>query len=174
MAWWAVARLTDTQTRALGNFWSDIAYVASHGGTVTDAVSVAAYHAGLFGETLSFEDSQAVAVLAGYAARMENAAGVFRGADSADQITADMIGTPPWARELAVMDTAPIWHATFEMTFVDQEGNTQSEFRTSVFEMTLPDTVGELTADILDDAEAMAEKYGFTLLSVRLHSLLAV
>ena len=85
-----------------------------------------------------------------------------------------MIGTPPWARDQQVMNTAPIWHATFEMTFTDQEGNTRTEFRTSVFEMTLPETVGELTADILDDAEAMATKYDFTLLSVSPHSLQAV
>jgi hypothetical protein len=169
-----VARLTDTQIQALGNFWSDIAYVASHGGLVTDAVSVASYHAGLFGETLSFEDSQAVAVLAGYAARMENAAREFRGADLADPITADMIGTPPWARDEALMATTPIWHATFEMTFEDENGDIQTEFRTSVFEMTLPETVGELTADILDDAEAMAAKYEVTLLSVRPYSLHAV
>jgi hypothetical protein len=169
-----MARLTDTQISALGNFWSDIAYVAAHGGTVTDAVSVAAYHAGLFGETLSFEDSQAVAVLAGYAVRMENAASVFRGADLADPITADMIGTPPWARDQQVMNTSPIWHATFEMEFQDENGDIQTEFRTSVFEMTLPETVGELTADILDDAEAMAAKYEVTLLSVRPHSLHAV
>ena len=169
-----MARLTETQTRALGNFWSDVAYVAAHGGTVTDAVSVASYHAGVFGETLSFADAQAVAVLAGYAARLENAASVFRGADFSDPITAGMIGTPPWARDQQLMNTAPIWHATFEMTFTDEFGNTRTEFRTSVFEMTLPETVGELTADILDDAEAMARKYNVTLLSVNPHSLVAV
>jgi len=169
-----VARLTEAQTKALGNFWADLAYVASHGGTVTDAVGVASFHAGLFGETLSFADAQAVAVLAGYAARLENAAAEFRGAGLSDSIEASMIGTPPWARDQQVMNTAPIWHATFEMTFTDQEGNTRTEFRTSVFEMTLPETVGELTADILDDAEAMATKYDFTLLSVSPHSLQAV
>jgi len=38
----------------------------------------------------------------------------------------------------------------------------------------LPGTVGELTSAILDDAEAMANKYGHTLLSVQPTTILAV
>lgn len=169
-----MTRLDDTQRAALANWWT-LAEAAAFGGfTTTDTITAASDLAGQAGRSLAFAESAAIATLYGYARRMANAAGVLQAADALSVITADMMATPPWARDEQVMNTTPIWHATFQFTFLDQAGQIQTDFRTSVFEMTLPETVGELAAAIQDDAQQMADKYGVTLVSATPHSLLAV
>jgi hypothetical protein len=85
-----------------------------------------------------------------------------------------MISTPPYARDLQEQSTYPLYHVRFEYTYIDSAGVQQTQFRTSVFSDQLPQTVGELTAAVLDDAEAMAAKYGHTLLSAIPVNILAV
>lgn len=169
-----MARLNDAQTSALADWWNLLRAEASLGTTVTDVQVVAAATAANAGRSLTFEESTAIAVLYGYARRLDNAATAFQGADLADTITPDLIGIPPWARDQQVMNTAPIWHSTFEFTYIDQAGNQQTDFRTSVFTMTLPSTVGELTDALQSDAEAMAQKYEVTLVGINPIELLAV
>lgn len=169
-----MARLNDTQREVLGSSWNDIIWAVSHGYTTTDTVSAFANVARDLGGGLSFAESGAIATLYGYANRMQHAADAFQAASLEDQIMPEHIGVPPWARDEQVMNTAPIWHATFLYEAVDADGNVISEYRTTVFEMTLPDTVGELADDIQSDAEAMAAKYGHTLTNVTPIELLAV
>jgi hypothetical protein len=169
-----MARLTDVQRSVLADWWTLAQSAAGGGYTATDTISVAAGIARQYGVSFSFQESSALATLYGYASRMETAAGVFRGADMTDLIEGSMVGVPPWARDQQVMNTAPVWHAVFEFTYIDQNGDMQTDFRTSVFEMTLPDMVGELADDITADAQAMADKYGFQFVDAVPHSLLAV
>ena len=169
-----MARLDDTQRSALANWW-DLAQSAANGGyTVTDTISAAADIAAQGLRQMSFDIGRAISVLYGYARRMFNAAGVFSGADMAAPVTPDMMATPPWARDQQVMDTTPIWHATFEFHYLDSNGNQRMDYRTSIFEMTLPETVGELVDAMTADAEAMAAKYGVSLLEIVPVQLLAV
>jgi hypothetical protein len=171
-----VARLNPAQTEALGKWWSTglLQQAVREGFTATDTIAAASDLARQFGEGLTFAESQSIATLYGYAFRMERAASEFVSADLGDSIDAKHIGVPPWARDEQVMNTAPIWNATFRFDFIDQNGNAQSEYRTSVFEMTLPDTIGELVDAMHDDAEAMAEKYDVQLVGIQPIELLAV
>ena len=169
-----MTRLDDTQRAALANWWTLAEAAAFSGFTSTDTTSAASDLANQAGRSLAFAESAAISTLYGYARRMANAAGVLQAAPDTSVIDANMIAVPPWARDEQVMNTTPIWHATFEFTYLDQAGNLTTDFRTSVFEMTLPETVGELAAAIQDDAQQMADKYGVTLVSATLHSLLAV
>lgn len=169
-----MARLSDTERSVLGTSWNDIWWAASNGYTTTDTVGAFASVARELGSGITFDESGALATLYGYASRLNGAAGVFQAAGHGDLIAPEMIGTPPWAREEQAMATAPIWHATFLYTATDSAGNTISEKRTSIFEMTLPTTVGELADAIQEDALAMATKYNHQLVSADPISLLAV
>lgn len=169
-----MARLNDAQRAALANWW-DLAQTAASGGyTATDVTAVASDLAAQAGRSLGFAEASAIAQLYGYARRMTNAADVFQGAPPDAQVTPDMIGIPPWARDQVEMNTTPLWHGTFEFTFIDQAGNVQTEFRTSAFPMTLPDTVGEIADAMQADAEAMAAKYEVQLIDINPIQLLAV
>lgn len=169
-----MTRLDTTQRAALGNWWTLASDAASAGYTSTDLITAASAIAAQAGRSLAFAESSAIATLYGYARRMDNAAGVLQSAPGTAVIDPSMIGVPPWARDEQVMNTTPIWHATFEFTYLDQAGNAQTDFRTSVFEMTMADTVSGLLSDVTDDAQAMADKYNVRLVSVKLHSILAV
>lgn len=169
-----MARLDDPLSAALANWWTLLAHEATLGTTVTDVQIIARATAAQAGQSLSFQENQAIATLYGYARRIENASTSLQAATSDTVITPDLMAIPPWARDQQVQNTVPIWHSTFGFTYIDQAGNQVTDFKTSVFDMTFPDTVGELTGDVQADAEAMAAKYNVQLVSVNLISLLAV
>lgn len=169
-----MARLNDVQRSALANWWTLAETAAGGGFTVTDTVTAASQLAQQAGSSLSFAESAAISTLYGYARRMTNAAGELQAAADEQTITADMMATPPWARDEQVMNTTPIWHVTYEFNYLDQGGVLQSGFRTSIFEMTLPETIGELKDAISADAQALADKYNVTLQEANLTSVLAV
>jgi hypothetical protein len=161
-----VPRLDDTQRLALAQWW-DLAQSAANGGyRVTDMISAASDIAGQGLRQMNFAIGQALSTLYGYARRMFNAAGVFQSAPVNAVITPDMMATPPWARDQVVMDTTPIWHVNFDFTYLDANGNIRTDTRTSIFEMTFPETIGDLMDALQSDAEAMAAKYGVTLVDI--------
>lgn len=169
-----MARLSDVQSAALASWW-ELAQAAANGGfTATDTIGAASGIAQAAGRALTFEESSAIASLYGYARRIFNASDALQSASAGDVVTPDIMAVPPWARDQQIMNTVPIWHSTFAFTFIDQAGNQATDFKTSVFDMTFPGTVGELQNDVQADAEAMAEKYGVQLVDVKLISLLAV
>lgn len=169
-----MARLTDAVRGALGNWWSLVSDAAANGFTASDTVAAAADLASQYGVSLSLVESSAIATLYGYSARMQHAADAFQGADLSNAVTADMIGTPPWAREDAEQATLPIWNATFEFTTIDGDGNVITGYKTSVFKYNLPSTVGDLFDAINEDAMAMAAKYNVQFVSANPIQLLAV
>lgn len=169
-----MARLNDTLRAALGYWWDLISGAAQQGLPVTDTVQMANDIAQQQGRSLSFAENGAISSLYGYARRIENAGNSFQTTDPSLGITADMIAVPPWARDEQEMNTFPVYHVRFEYQYLDSAGNQQTGYRTSVFDNGLADTIGDLTADVLDDAEAMAAKYGHTLLGVRPLTILAV
>jgi hypothetical protein len=169
-----VARLTDTARAALGYWWNLISDAVTAGFTVTDTVQLANQVASDFGQSISFRENAAISQLYGYARRMENAGQLFQNTNPSLGITADMMATPPYARDVQEQASYPLYHVKFEYTYLDTAGNQQTGIRTSVFPNQLPSTVGELTASVLDDAEAMASKYNHTLLSATPLQILAV
>jgi len=169
-----VARLSDTVRAALGYWWNLISDAARSGFTVTETIQIANQIAEDTGRKLAFAENTSISELYGYARRMENAGNTFQSADPALGITSDMIATPPWARDIAEQLAYPTYHVKFEYNYLDSAGNIQSTTKTSVFSNGIPGTVGELTASVLDDAEAMAAKYGHALLSAVPFQILAV
>jgi hypothetical protein len=167
-------RLDDTLRAALGYWWNLISDAALQGFTVTETVSIANQVAKDLGGSLSFAENSAISSLYGYARRGINAGNTLKAAAPEQGITAEMITSPPWARTEQEQVTYPLYHVRFTYTALDQAGNEVTLFKTSVFPDVLPGTVGELTADVLDDAEAMAQKYNHTLLSVELDQIMAV
>lgn len=169
-----MARLDDTLRAALGYWWDLVNGAASQGFTVTETISLANEVAQNLGTRLSFQENTAISQLYGYARRIINAGDTFQAANPSQGITSDMVSIPPYARDSQEMATYPLYHVKFTYVYLDQAGNQQSTTKTSVFHDQLPDTVGELTAAVLDDAENMANKYRHTLLSVTPIQVLAV
>ena len=167
-------RLSDTQRSVLADWWT-LAYDAGFGSyTATDLNNAAKQIAADAGVTLSFAEYTALSVLYGYANRMSHAADELQSALDDAIIGPEHMATPPWARDESVMNSVPIRHVIFEFTYTDQSGVTQTDYRTSVFEMTFPDTVGDLKDAITEDAQAMADKYKVTFESVNLLQILEV
>lgn len=169
-----MARLTDTVRAALGYWYNLISDAARQGYTVTETVQLANQVAEDFGTSLKPEENRAISSLYGYVRREVNAGNEFQAAAESQGITADMISTPAYARDVQEQATYPLYHVKFEYTYLDAAGNQQTTIKTSAFPDVLPGTVGELTSDVLDDAEGMAAKYGHTLISVRPINILAV
>lgn len=167
-------RLTTAVRSALADWWN-LASDAAHGGyTTTDLVQAAADLARQAGRALAFAESTALATLFGYAKRMVNAGSALRAAFDHQVIVPAHIAIPPWARDEAAQNAYPIWHVTYTFSYIDARGVRHDEYRTSVFEVTFPQTVGQLRADVAADAQALADKYGIDLLSAELHQILAV
>lgn len=169
-----MARLSDVQRQVLGTWWTLALDAANRGLTSTDLTAAAADISRQAGLSLAFGESQALAVLYGYANRIAHARDELGRAAPESVITPDMIGVPPWARDEQVMLTTPIWHVTFTFTYLDQAGNIQTDYRTSIFEMTMPETAGELQDAITADAQALADKYNVTFQDASVHEILAV
>jgi len=167
-------RLNDTVRAALGYWWNLISDAARTGFTVTETIEMANQVARDMGTTLSFGENTAISQLYGHARSIENSGATFQAASAEQGITSDMMATPPWARDVAEQATYPLYYVKFEYTYLDQSGQQQTGIRTSVFTDQLPSTVGDLTSDVLSDAEGMAQKYGHTLLSAVPLQILAV
>lgn len=169
-----MALLTTTAREMLATWWSLAVDGAAGGYLVSDIVSAAAESAREQGQPLSFAQSSALAQLAGYAYRIENATNVVLGADDADAIHSGMVAAAPWGRDLAEQAATPMWQVKFTMTFIDQEGNQQTEVKTSVFSDVLPDTIADLKDAISQDAQALSQKYGIELISATPYQILSV
>jgi hypothetical protein len=169
-----MARLDPVQRSALGYWWNLISDAAQAGFTVTDTIQLANQVATDLGGSLSFGENTAISQLYGYARRAINAGSELQAAAQSRGIDSNMIADAPYARDVQEQTAYPLYHVKFTYAYLDQAGNEQTGIRTSVFPDRLPSTVGDLTSDVLDDAEAMATKYGHTLLSVTPLQILAV
>lgn len=166
--------LTDIQRQALGYWWNLIDAAARQGFTTTEVTAMANEVAQTLGQRLSFQENTAISQLYGYARRIVNSGNAFQAASPSQFIDSNMTAVPPYARDEQERNAYPLYHVKFEYTYLDQSGVRQTTYKTSVFPDVLPETVGDLNAAVLDDAEAMANKYGHTLLSVLPIEILAV
>lgn len=167
-------RLTATVASALADWWPLALDAGFKGFNAGDLQAAARDIAAANGITLPFQTYTSLATLYGYARRMFNASQAVRNADEADYIATDHIATPPWARDEPTQNANPIWHVTYQFTYLDENGFSQTEFKTSIFEQNFPQTIGELKDAVSEDAQALADKYGVRLQAVDLHQILAV
>lgn len=84
------------------------------------------------------------------------------------------IAQAPWSRTQAEQNTVPIHQVNFEMTMVDENGNEDSGWFTTVFRGDLPPTVQALADQVSFDAEMMAGRYGKSLVATGAIRILAV
>jgi hypothetical protein len=169
-----MARLNDTQRGALFDWWS-LAMDGGFGGfNAREVTSAAADLARRTGRSFTFATSQAVASLFGYARRMYNAHAELVNAADSDYIQSQHIAIPPWARDQTDMNAYPIHHVTYKFTYIDSAGVQHIDYKTSVYDIPLPNTVGELKAGIEHDAQVLAAKYQVQFVDVELHQILAV
>jgi hypothetical protein len=169
-------RLTSTVSTALADWWTLALDAGFKGYRSTDLQSAARDIAEQNGVTLPFQTYSALSTLFGYARRMYNAHAAVTAADDGDRIEAAHVAIPPWARDEQAMNTNPIWHVSYQFTYLDENGFAQTEFKTSVFDdfSQFPRTIGTLKDAITEDAQALADKYGVKLFAVDLHQILAV
>lgn len=167
-------RLDDTQRAAFVTWFDLVNYAARNGFTVTDTIAAASDLAGQAGQSVTPAENRAISTLYGYVRRDVNASAVFQAAAPNAFIEPSMMATAPYARDEAEMAAYPLYHVRFEYTYIDSAGNVQTEIKTSAQPLTIGPTVAQVTADVLDDAEAFANKYGHTLVSAVPISILAV
>lgn len=77
------------------------------------------------------------------AASTRNARDVFEAADPTTAITAEMIGTAPWARAQSSQSLAPAYQLNIPYTYTDTEGNAVSGWVSKTVSA-LPAAVGDL------------------------------
>jgi hypothetical protein len=168
-------RLTANVASALADWWTLALDAGFKGYRSTDLVSAARDIAEQNGRTLSFSEGTALASLFGYARRMYNAGQEVQNAGEDDYIESKHIATPPWARDVNAQNANPIWHVTYELSTMDEEGNVSTSFKTSVFEgPNMPDTIGELNDAIEEDAHALSSKYEVAYVDHNVTQILAV
>lgn len=169
-----MARLDELQRATLGYWWNLIIDAVHQGFTTAETTQVANDVARDLGGSLSFDDNRAIATLYGYAKRMDNAAAAFQGSTSDQVITPDLVATPPYARDEQEQATYPQYHVKFYYEYIDQAGNQRVDVKTSVIPLAIGPTVGDVFADVQDDAEAFAAKYGHQLVSATPFQILSV
>jgi hypothetical protein len=86
---------------------------------------------------------QQVNELRSIAAGARNARDNFAAAETTQAITADMIGTAPWARSQSSQSLAPAYQLNIPYTYTDTEGNTIQSWVSKTVSV-LPTAVGDL------------------------------
>lgn len=97
----------------------------------------------------------------------------FGNADGLSPVLGSYMATAPWARDLSDRNTLGMWQVRFEHTFTDN-GIERTAWRTTMFQGTLPPTVGDLQDAVDQDAQEMAKGYGFEHVAVANISILAI
>lgn len=166
--------LSESQRTALGYWWNLIIDAVAAGFSATDTTSLANMVAKDLGSSLTRQANNDIATLYGYAKRIDNAGNALQAAEPGKGIDSSMLAVAPYARDDQERAAYPVYNVKFTYEYLDANGVRQSTTRTDAIKMTLPGTVGELTERVLSDAEAMANKYGHTLLSATPLQILVV
>lgn len=143
--------LPEQAAGAYARWWTTALYAASHEFTSTDLMVAAADIARQEGQPLSFNEGTGIAQLYGYARNMVTAADRLSNSPDDAPITGDLISEAPFASNVNVQQTIPLWYAQTEVTYLDPEGNEVTGWRTWIKPQVLPPTVGALRQRITDD-----------------------
>lgn len=150
--------LTPAGRKALA-YWGEIEFAARERLTTADlwaSLQDAAERLGLSSPGITV---QGISNLRAFAGSIQRAEQRFERARDTENIAGHHIGDAPWARSLPEQNALNIFQVRYQHTFL-QDGEEQTEWRTSVFTGRMPGTVGELRAAISEDANELARKYG--------------
>lgn len=144
-------------------------------GTIQRAVSERASTADLWAAVKAVAQSEGIDLRGASGADMSRMRGIAAGQRNAMEslaasplntaITAGMIGTDLSARSLTAQNLTPSWIVRFEHD-VTIDGQLTTFWRSSVFDGSLPPTVGQLRAQVEADAGQLADDYGVTHIGV--------
>jgi len=152
--------------RALSQFYGTI--LAGAAGRLTTQALWSAVQTAAFeqtGSALSGTSIMDMNVLRGLAGSQLAAAAEFAGASTVQGITSSMWANEVDQRDWATRQIDPQFIVRFEHSYLDQNGDPQTEWRASVWNQ-LPLTKFELLDQLEEDAEGLSEKYGTTLVKV--------
>lgn len=139
--------------RALLGLWGPIASSAAQHLTTQDlwrTVRTAAADSGLTLAGVTIQDMNYVRSAANKTLQAQAALGR---ATPTQALDATMMAQSPWSPFTAASAAAPTWMVRYEALFDTEEGPV-SQWMTSSYDLTnlLPQTVGDLTSDLADDA----------------------
>lgn len=155
MAYWGVIEQATRDRLGTAEIWQAIREQAAASGLDSPGVT-----------------AQDVSRLRGLAGNVRATSARLENADTGYALDSTMIARAPWARPLAERNTLPLYQVRFEHT-TENNGETTTEWRTVMFRNTLPTTVGELIDALQQDAEQMADDYGYTHVGIGSFSILA-
>ena len=164
-AYWGVIQRAVTERRTTAELWADIRAAAAQMGRESPGISAA---------QVGRERGRAAAIRnAGDQLARVEAAAERTGTDPA--LDASVIAEAPWARPLPERNALPMWQVNFDLTLTTAEGETFTTTVSSILRgPDIPDTLSGLHDAVAEDAEAMAEKYGHSLVGTGAAHILAV
>jgi hypothetical protein len=127
----------------------------AYGFAATDISSIAKSQAAATGEQLTFEDYRNMAVIFGWARRIETAADRLTAAADEHTIEASHVAEAPYARPYTVQAAEPKWRLLQEYQVRLPDGNVITDWGTVTFDLVLPATVGDMRAE----AELVLKRY---------------
>ncbi len=144
LPWWGIIQAAVSQRVQTAEIWQLVRDAATREGVTLSGVSAA-------------DMSRMRAI----PAAQRNAAENLQRSRPTDAITASMIAQDISARSAQDQILAPKWIARFEHDFT-VEGELQALWRSSIFEGSLPASIGDLRNTLEADAEALAADYDVT------------
>lgn len=143
--WWNFVSFAASKTGPLGQFLY----------TLTDAVSAASDIAKTIGAQFAKWDPIGLSQLFSAARRLAGIGQVIDQAPDETITTTLDIPEAPWSRSAADQFAAPSWNSRVFATYVNEIGDTVSEYFTVGFDNVLPPTVGDLKTQIATEIDRM-------------------
>jgi hypothetical protein len=140
-------------------YWRDIDYAAAEKLTTEDMWTMIKDRAEEYGLSSPGVSAVGVAQLRGLATGLQRSTTAFERLADTRSLPGRFWTQAPWARSRAEQRALPKFNVRFQHTFT-RNGETVTEWRTSVFETKPPRNVGELRAMVQGDAINLARKYG--------------
>lgn len=150
--------LTPAETKAMA-YWPQIEGSAARHDTTASlwaSINAAAAELGLTSPGVS---AIAVNRLRAMATGIQRRSDQLAALPNSKRLTSGLVSQAPWSRSLAEQRALPKFQARFQHTFT-KNGDSVTEWRTSVWDGKLPRTIGQLRDAIDLDAQNMANKYG--------------
>lgn len=143
--------------RALA-YWPQIELAAHYGMTTADLWSLIRDAADELGLASPGVTVRGVSALRGMAGQIQERGRQFSQLPDSRRVTGRYVSTPIWARPAAAQRALPMFQVRFQHTFT-QNGEQQTQWRTSMFQGRLNHTAGQLRSLIALDAANMAREY---------------
>lgn len=141
LPYWGIIERAASEGLGTADLWADIHEAAEEMGLESPGVSAAGV-AELYSRAVGIQNRST---------RMDNS-------DPGERMDGRYITDAPWQRTQAERDGLSVWQVRYEHTVITGDGP-QSEWRTSTFTGSLPDTIAGIREAIEQDAAQLAVKY---------------